>query len=153
MSSISQNVLKVKSNAFNDGELIPVKYTCEGENINPQLEISGYPQGTKTLLLIMEDPDAPHGTFYHWLIWNILPEQAISENSSPGISGKNSAGKTGYRGPCPPSGTHRYFFKFYALDTSISLSEDADFNMLKEAMYGHVIGEGKLMGKYEKKSI
>src|ERR1051326_9359513 len=107
--------ISVRSIEFSKGGHIPRKYTCEGENVNPPLEISGVPKSTKTLAIIVEDPDAPRGVFYHWLIWNIPPNEPIDENSVPGSSGKNSFGKTGYGGPCPPSGTHRYFFKVYAL--------------------------------------
>jgi Raf kinase inhibitor-like YbhB/YbcL family protein len=142
--------LTVRSVAFSQGGHIPKKYSCEGENINPPLEISNIPQEAQTLALIVEDPDAPRGTFYHCLVWNIPPNEPIDENYIPGISGKNSFGKTGYGGPCPPQGSHRYFFKFYALDTELDLQADADINALQKAMQGHIIAEGELMGKYQK---
>src|ERR1044072_9586498 len=108
--------LTVTSNAFSQGGQIPKKYTCEGENVNPSLRIGDYPEETKSLVIIVEDPDAPSGLFTHWLVWNITPNEAIAENYIPGINGRNSFGKTGYGGPCPPSGSHRYYFKVYALD-------------------------------------
>src|SRR4051812_38643915 len=100
--------LMVRSVAFSQGGHIPKKYSCEGEDINPPLEIEGFPRETKTLAIIVEDPDAPSGLFTHWLAWNIPPNEPIAESSVPGISGRNSFGKTGYGGPCPPSGSHRY---------------------------------------------
>ena len=121
--------LQVHSVAFSHNGHIPPRYTCEGENINPPLEVSGIPEGTKTLALIMEDPDAK-GVFDHWIMWNILPNEAIAEQNNPGISGTNSFGKTGYGGPCPPSGSHRYFFKIFAIDTELDLQAGADKNAL-----------------------
>lgn len=118
--------------------------------MNPPLDVTGFPPHTKTLALIVEDPDAPRGVFYHWIAWNIRPNEPIDENSVPGLSGKNSFGKIGYGGPCPPSGTHRYFFKVYALDTELQLAAGADKDMLEEAMHGHVLAEGELMGLYHK---
>lgn len=144
--------LSVRSTEFSAGGHIPRKYSCEGENINPPLEISGFPKETKTLAIIVEDPDAPRGTFYHWLVWNIAPNEPITEKSVPGIIGTNSFGKFGYGGPCPPSGTHRYFFKVYALDTELDLQAEADIDVLHQAMQGHVIAEGELMGLYHKGS-
>ena len=129
---------------------IPEKYTCEGDNTNPSLNIGNIPNATKTLALIMEDPDAPAGTFYHWVAWNIKPTDTIRENSSPGSEGVNSKGKKGYTGPCPPTGTHRYFFRIYALDISLDLPENTDRDILLNAMQGHIIAEGELMGMYEK---
>ena len=98
------------STAFSHNGHIPPLYTCEGEDINPPLEISNIPEKAVTLAIIMDDPDAPNGTFDHWIVWNIPPNEAIGESSVPGIGGTNSFGKTGYGGPCPPSGVHRYFF-------------------------------------------
>jgi len=142
--------LTVRSIEFSQDGHIPKKYSCDGENINPPLEISNIPEEAQTLALIVEDPDAPRGTFYHWLVWNIPPNESIAEGYVPGISGKNSFGKTGYGGPCPPSGEHRYFFKFYALDTELDLQADADKDILEQAMHGHIIAQGELMGKYRK---
>jgi Raf kinase inhibitor-like YbhB/YbcL family protein len=145
------NALTVRSIAFSHNGHIPSKYTCEGENINPPLEISNIHEDAKTLAIIMEDPDAPKGVFDHWLVWNISPNEAISEKMNPGISGTNSFGKTGYGGPCPPSGSHRYYFKVYALDTELELPASADKKALKEAMKGHIVAEGELMAHYQKK--
>jgi Raf kinase inhibitor-like YbhB/YbcL family protein len=144
--------LQVNSHSFSNKGHIPPKYTCEGDDINPSLEISDIPHETQTLAIIMEDPDAPRGTFDHWLVWNIEPNEAIAENSSPGISGINSFGKTGYGGPCPPNGTHRYFFKVYALDKRLDLQAGSDKKALLEAMDGHILAEGVIMGQYQKKN-
>jgi Raf kinase inhibitor-like YbhB/YbcL family protein len=111
MATETATGLMVSSTAFSNGGHIPKKYTCEGQNVNPPLEIKGFPKDTKTLAIIVEDPDAPHRVFDHWLVWNISPNEPIAENSVPGISGRNSFGKKGYGGPCPPSGSHRYFFR------------------------------------------
>ena len=99
----------------------------------------------------MEDPDAPRGTFDHWLVWNISPTEAIAEQTNPGISGTNDFGKTGYGGPCPPSGVHRYFFKVYALDTKLDLLAGTDKEALLDAMQEHILAEGELMGLYQKR--
>lgn len=143
--------LKVISTVFSNKGHIPSEYTCDGKDINPPLEISNIPEGTKTLALIMEDPDAPRGTFDHWLVWNISPNEAIAEQTNPGISGTNDFGKSGYGGPCPPSGVHRYFFKVYALDTKLDLLAGADKDALLEAMTDHILAEGVIMGLYQKK--
>ena len=145
------NELQVQSVAFSHNGHIPPKYTCEGENINPPLEISDIPEETKSLALIMEDPDAPRGIFDHWIVWNIPPNEAIAEGSIPGISGTNSFGKTGYGGPCPPTGSHRYFFKVFALDAELELTAGANKNELLKAMEGHIIAQAELMGLYQKR--
>jgi len=139
----------IKSPAFDNNAKIPVKFTCNGIGVNPELDISGIPAGTKTLALIVEDPDAPHGTFVHWVVWNIPPGN-IAENSVPGIEGVNSANKKGYFPPCPPSGSHRYVFKVYALDVSLDLSPGAAKADLEKAMKWHVLAEGHLIGIYSK---
>jgi len=151
MSREKDNQLRVRSVAFSHGGQIPPKYTCEGENINPPLEVSGYPSDTKSLALIVEDPDAPRGVYDHWIVWNIPPSEGIAENSRPGIGGKNSFGNTGYGGPCPPSGSHRYFFKVYALDSELDIQAGSDKKTLEEAMKQHVVASGELMGHYQKK--
>ncbi|HLG39631.1 MAG TPA: YbhB/YbcL family Raf kinase inhibitor-like protein, partial [Chitinophagaceae bacterium] len=151
--AIERNDLEVRSLAFSQNGHIPPKYTCEGENINPPLEINNIPDEAKSLVLIMEDPDASEETFVHWLLWNISPNDAIAEQSNAGISGKNGYGKTGYAGPCPPSGSHRYFFKVFALDTELDLLAGAGKEAVVNAMSGHVIAKGELMGYYQKKKV
>jgi Raf kinase inhibitor-like YbhB/YbcL family protein len=143
--------LRVRSGAFGHGGSIPPKYTCEGENVNPPLEISDLPENTKSLALIVEDPDAPRGVYDHWIVWNIPPNETIGENSRPGVSGKNSFGNTGYGGPCPPSGSHRYFFKVYALDGDLDIQGGSDKKALQVAMKDHILGSGELMGHYQKR--
>jgi len=145
------NTLRVYSTVFSHKGHIPSEYTCDGKDINPPLEVENIPEGTKSLALIMEDPDAPRGTFDHWLVWNISPNEAIAEQTNPGISGINDFGKTGYGGPCPPSGVHRYFFKIYALDTKLELLTGVDKKTLLEAMNGHILSEGEIMGLYQRK--
>jgi Raf kinase inhibitor-like YbhB/YbcL family protein len=143
--------LNVISTVFSHKGHIPPEYTCDGKDINPPLEVSNIPDGTRSLALIMEDPDAPRGVFDHWLVWDISPNEAIAEQSAPGISGTNDFGRTGYGGPCPPSGVHRYFFKVYALDIKLDLMAGADKHSLLEAMQGHILAEGEIMGLYQRK--
>jgi len=142
--------LQVTSPMFRNNEPIPVKYTCEGDNVNPPLDIKNIPIDTKSLALIMDDPDAPKGTFDHWIMWNIEPDGVISQNTSPGKEGRNGRGENKYTGPCPPSGTHHYHFKVYALDTKLDLEAGADKKTLEAAMKGHILAEGKLVGTYKK---
>lgn len=146
----------LKSSAFKNNEFIPAKYTCEGENINPLIEILNAPSETKSLVLIMDDPDAPAGTWDHWIMWNIDPKtHYIPEDSVPqgAVLGTTSFGRTGYGGPCPPKGDkpHRYMFKVYALDALLDLPEGASKSELLSAMEGHVIDEGLLVGLYGRK--
>jgi Raf kinase inhibitor-like YbhB/YbcL family protein len=148
MKSTAVQNLDISSPDFKYGEKIPAKYSCDGEGINPALEIDGIPEGTKTLALIIEDPDAPKGTYDHWLVWNIEPRKRISEHSNPGVSGNNSSGKTGYHPPCPPKGEHRYYFHVYALDAELDLPAGESREKLESAMEEHVIGKGTIMGKY-----
>ena len=143
--------LRVRSVAFSHGGHIPPKYTCEGENVNPPLEVSDLPENTKSLALIVEDPDAPRGVYDHWVGWNIPPNEAIAENSRPGIIGKNSFGNEGYGGPCPPSGSHRYFFKVFALDSNLDIQAGSDKKVLEQAMKDHVLASGELMAHYQKR--
>lgn len=143
--------MKISSPAFAESESIPQKYSCDGDKINPPLSFSGMPENTKSLALIVDDPDAPAGTFTHWTVWNIKPDtMGIAENSVPEgvVQGATSRGNPGYVSPCPPTGTHRYFFKLYALDTEISLGSKAEVNELIQAMKGHVIEKAELLGKY-----
>jgi Raf kinase inhibitor-like YbhB/YbcL family protein len=138
------------SSSFEHEGIIPSKYTCDGEGINPPLKIGGIPDGTKTLALIMEDLDAPNGIYDHWLVWNIAPKHLIAENSVPGTSGINSTGKTGYLSPCPPYGSHRYYFHIYALDATLDLQPGADKKTLRQAIKFHVLAKGSLMGHYQR---
>ena len=150
--------ITVISAAFKEGEMIPKKYTCDGENVSPPLEWSGIPKGTKTLALIVDDPDAPRGTWVHWVLFNIpVNANGLSENILPRSTLKNGArhgindSRTlGYDGPCPPGGTHRYYFKLYALGVGLSLESGATKAQLLKAMEGHVLGEGQLMGTYKR---
>ncbi|RQW77358.1 MAG: YbhB/YbcL family Raf kinase inhibitor-like protein [Geobacter sp.] len=142
---------KLTSPAFNHGSQIPSQYTCDGEDINPHLVIHGVPQGAKSLALVMEDPDAPAGLWTHWVVWDIPPEtKEIREHTAPIGTGEglNSWGETGYGGPCPPSGTHRYFFRLFALDTRIKLPVNSKKAELEAAMAGHILATAELMGTY-----
>ena len=142
---------KMTSPAFSYGAQIPSKYTCDGEDINPHLVIHGVPEKAKSLALVVEDPDAPNGLWVHWVAWNIQPEtREIREHAEPFGSGEglNSWGEIGYGGPCPPSGTHRYFFRLYALDTRLKLAEGSKKAALEEAMAGHILATAELMGTY-----
>jgi len=146
--------IKITSSAFTEGGNIPSKFACDGSNTNPPLHIEGVPADAKGLLLIVDDPDAPGGLFTHWLVWNMDPKTAeIGENSSPAaaVQGKNDFGKSGYGGPCPPSGTHRYYFKIFALDQALGLKPGAKRAEIDASMQGHVIAHGELMGRYVRK--
>jgi hypothetical protein len=145
--------MKITSSAFQQGGNIPSKFSCDGPNTNPSLQISDVPSGAKTLVLIVDDPDAPSGLFTHWVVWNISPQiSTIAEGSAPkGVHGTNDFGKSGYGGPCPPSGTHRYYFKIFALDRDLDLPSGAKRSQLDAAMKGHVVAQGELMGRYSKK--
>lgn len=149
----NKSMMKITSPAFAEGEMIPKKYTCDGEGISPPLAISGIPPETKSLALIADDPDAPSGTFTHWVVWDIDPKTAeIAEGDIPAgaVSGTNSGGRIGYYPPCPPSGTHRYIFTVYVLDMNLNLSSDASRNELEAAMKGHIISQGELMVEYSR---
>lgn len=149
--AVASAKMKLTSPAFQNNGSIPVEFTCEGANINPPLSISGFPKNTKSLALITEDPDAIVGVFNHWVVWNIPHEMnEISKGSEPGTRGKGSSGKLGYIGPCPPNGTHRYFFRIYALDTKLDLPEGSSKSDLQNAMNGRIIGQAGLMGTYKK---
>lgn len=143
--------LTVASPEFPQGDPIPQKYTADGEGVNPTLEFSGVPEGTQSFALIMEDPDAPRGTVTHWVCWDIINQESIGENTAPGVQGVNTLGKMGYLPPDPPSGSHRYFFHVYALDTMLDLRPGSDRQALEKVMQGHVLVEGTLMGRYAKK--
>ena len=151
--SVTLSTMKITSPAFTQNESIPVKYTCTGGNTNPELRFAGVPEQAKSLALIMDYPDATVGTFTHWLIWNIDSKNpAIAEHSVPAgaVEGKNGAGKTGYIGPCPPSGTHRYFFKLYALDAMLGLPAGASKTELEAEIEKHLVAQAELIGLYRK---
>jgi len=148
----------IYSSAFKENEMIPPKYTCDGENISPPLSWSGASQNTKSFALVVDDPDAPMGIWVHWVVYNIPASvTSFDENIPPienlengALQGMNDFHKKGYGGPCPPSGIHRYFFKIYALDKIISLSSGATKTQLEKAMDGHIIAKGELIGKYSR---
>ena len=145
----SAATIKLTSPDFSGGSAVPKKYTCDGPNMNPRLRFDGVPKETKSLALIVDDPDAPGRTWVHWLVWNIDPNtKEISENSSPrnAVQGTTDFGEAKYGGPCPPSGTHRYYFKIYALDTTLPLSGSSKKAALEKAMQGHILAQGSLMG-------
>lgn len=152
--------LELSSDAFVNGQSIPAKYSCVGKNISPAIAWTEPPAGTQSFALIVDDPDAPMGTWVHWVLFNIpadtrnLPEDLpiTGKNVDPNaiFVGNNSSGKTGYDGPCPPSGTHRYYFKLYALDTVISLLPGATKEQVLKEMEGHILGQGELMGTFSK---
>jgi Raf kinase inhibitor-like YbhB/YbcL family protein len=152
MSGNNLQTFSISSSAFEDQGNIPSEFTCDGQNISPPLSIANVPKDAKTLSLIMTDPDTSKGNFTHWTVWNIpyaKTEFAKGENFDfP--QGKTSFGTSGYRGPCPPSGTHRYFIEIYALDTQLDLSKESSVADLQNAMSGHIISESYLMGKYSR---
>ena len=145
--------MKITSSAFQQGGNMPSKFSCDGANASPPLQISDIPTEAQSLVLIVDDPDAPSGLFTHWAVWNISPQTTtIGEGSTPkGVQGTNDFGKSGYGGPCPPSGTHRYYFKVFALDRELDLPVGAKRSHLDSAIKGHVIAQGELMGRYSRK--
>ena len=150
--------LVITSSAFSDGQAIPNRYSCDGPDVSPDLAWSGVPEGAASLALICDDPDAPMGTWVHWVLFNIpvdadglpaeIPSDAALENGAR--HGTNDFRRLGYGGPCPPGGTHRYFFKLYALDTMLELESGITKAQLLEAMEGHILAEGQLMGTYSR---
>lgn len=145
--------MKITSSAFNHNQNIPSKYTCDGENISPPLSFLGVPKNAKSLILIVDDPDAPGKTWVHWTVFNIDPAvQEVSESSIPegGIEGMTDFGKPGFGGACPPTGTHRYFFKLYALDTTFAFSLTADKKEIEKAMQNHILASCELVGLYKR---
>lgn len=146
--------MKIESPAFKNNENIPAKYTCDGQDVNPALKISEVPEGAKSLVLIVDDPDAPMGTWVHWTVWNIATSTSeITENSVPeaAIEGLTDFGKPGWGGPCPPSGTHRYFFKLFALDMTLDLDSSAKIEDLETEMQGRILAQAELIGLYQRK--
>jgi len=148
------NLITITSPAFKNNQFIPARYTCDGENISPPLSFGEIPAASQSLVLMVDDPDAPAGTWNHWTVWNIDPSTTkIGENSLPtGVTeGLTSFGTIGYGGPCPPSGTHRYFFKLYALDTKLNLPQTTPKKELASALAGHLLGQAELIGLYSQK--
>ena len=146
--------MKISSPSFLNNASIPKKYTCQGEDINPVLNIEEIPEGTKALALIVDDPDAPMGTWVHWVVFNIHPDNSsryeIKEKQVPGVQGINDFQRLNYGGPCPPSGTHRYFFKAYALDGDLNLKSGSSKSAVEGAMQGHILAKAELIGLYKK---
>ena len=144
--------MKLTSPAFEHNQAIPSEYTCDGLDISPELNIEGIPDNTKSLFLINDDPDAPVGTWDHWIVFNIPPSTSkINKGQEPsGLGGKNSWDKTGYGGPCPPSGTHRYFFKVYALDSELDIELGSNKDAIEAAMKGHILEKAELIGTYKR---
>jgi len=152
--------LQLTSDAFVNGQSIPAKYTCIGKNISPALSWTEPPTGTQSFAVIMDDPDAPGRIWVHWVLFNIKPEMRSLQEDLP-VTGKNvdptaiyvgnnSSGKPSYQGPCPPSGTHRYFFKLYALDTTVNLLPGATKDQVLKEMNGHILAQAELMGTFSK---
>jgi Raf kinase inhibitor-like YbhB/YbcL family protein len=151
--SLKKQSMKLTSQAFPHNGKIPMKYTCDGENVNPPLSISEVPEEAQSLALIVEDPDAPGKTWVHWVIYNIARDtKEIQENTVPKFAdeGLTDFGKPGYGGPCPPSGTHRYVFTLYALDTGLTLGGTPNKDTVVDFMEGHVIAKAELIGRYSK---
>lgn len=142
--------MKITSPEFGNNEFIPKKFTCEGNDINPCLIIEDITKQAKSLALIVDDPDAPMGTWVHWVVYDIPVVSKIDEHSIPGKQGSNDFGRKDYGGPCPPSGTHRYFFKIYALDTQLNLTEGINKETLEKAMQGHILDKAELIGLYKR---
>ena len=151
--------IKITSPAFEEGGMIPEKYTCDGIDVSPPLTWASIPEGAKTIALICDDPDAPMGTWVHWVLFNLPANiNELSENvptdeelESGAKQGRNDFRKIGYGGPCPPGGTHRYYFKLYALDTELDIKSGAVKEQLLKAMEGHILGKGQLMGRYKRR--
>jgi Raf kinase inhibitor-like YbhB/YbcL family protein len=145
--------MKIYSPEFNDNAMIPTKFTCQGQDINPQLLFEDIPEDAQSLVLIMDDPDAPMGTWVHWVLFNMpvdvtgIPEDSVPDNA---VQGLNSWPKNNYGGPCPPSGTHRYFFKLYALDSELELDDTATKKDVEQAMQGHIIERAEYVGLFKK---
>ena len=142
--------MKLTSPEFENNKFIPKKFTCEGSDINPALSIDGIPDKAASLALIVDDPDAPMGTWVHWVVFDIPLTAKIEEKSIPGTQGSNDFGRGDYGGPCPPSGTHRYFFKLYALDSKLGLKAGITKHELEKAMQGHILGQAQLIGLYKR---
>lgn len=141
-------LLRLDTEAFSQNEFIPARYTCDGININPPLDIDHIPEKAKSLAVIVDDPDSPSPGFCHWVIWNIPVTHHIRERENRGAQGMNDFGRHQYDGPCPPSGTHRYYYKVYALDASLEIPVSVNKTQLEKAMSDHILGFGVLVGKF-----
>lgn len=153
---VTMTALKVTSTAFKEGEMIPRKYTCDDRDVSPQLGWSGVPAGATSIAIICDDPDAPAGTWVHWVVFNIpaavkVLAEGVSSLPAGARLGINDFRKKNYGGPCPPGGTHRYYFKVYALDTMLNLKEGSTKGELLKAMEGHILAQGQVMGKYSRR--
>lgn len=153
MQPRTQGKLYLTSTAFSQGERIPTRYTCDGENISPPLEIRNLPRYTESLVVIVEDPDAPRGIWTHWLVWNVPPTNMIEEGVVPGIQGTNDFGRLYYGGPCPPQGLHHYYFRIYALDVMLNIKEGTGRQALLRVLGPHVLAVGELMGVYSRYNV
>lgn len=144
--------MHLESPAFENHQSIPQKFTCDGEDVSPALLISDIPEGTKSFVLIVDDPDAPQGVFVHWLAWNIdASTEQIAEGEQLPVQGRNHFGELGYRGPCPPKGKpHRYFFKLYAIDKKLDLQSESTKKQLEDSIKGHILGQAELIGLYQR---
>lgn len=142
--------MKINSPDFKNNELIPKKFTCDGEDVSPGLVIESIPQQAKSLALVVDDPDAPMGTWVHWVVYDMPLSSRIEQNSIPGKQGINDFGRRNYGGPCPPSGTHRYFFKVYALDAMLNLKEGLSKKELECFLQGHILEKAELVGLYKR---
>lgn len=142
--------MKVTSTAFSHEGSIPSVHTCDGNDISPELSFEDVPEDAKSLALIVDDPDAPGGTWVHWVVYDIRPTDRVAQDSVPGTQGANDFGKQSYGGPCPPSGTHRYFFKLYALDTELGAGAGMTKEELEQAMAGHTLAQAELIGTYSR---
>ncbi len=142
--------MKITSPDFRNNEMIPKKFTCDGEDASPVLVIEGIPAQAKSLALIVDDPDAPKGTWVHWVVYDMPPAGRIEQNGVPGKQGTNDFGKRKYGGPCPPSGTHRYFFKLFALDAMLGLKEGLSKKELEHSLQGHILEKAELVGLYKR---
>jgi len=153
VSFTTSSTLKVTSDSFKNNGMIPSKYSCEGGEMSPPLHITNIPSTAKSLALIVHDPDAPmKGGFTHWVMWNLSTDGMIAENFKDGEQGLNGMKQTGYKGMCPPTGIHHYYFKAYALDTKLEITKNTDKAALEKAMSGHILAEGELVGLYKKEN-
>jgi Raf kinase inhibitor-like YbhB/YbcL family protein len=148
--AVDYKLLELSSDSFVQNGLIPSKYTCDGIDVNPSIHIDNFPEEAKSLVIIVDDPDAPSGSFCHWVTWNIPVTHEIKEKEKKGAQGMNDFGRHRYNGPCPPSGTHRYNFKVYALDCSLDIPVSSDKMNLEQAMSDHIVAFGILTGKYKR---